>query len=107
MNHEMTIKHKQKHSLGVRGATLGALETTDLASQPRRWASDAGDGRREELGSRTAGRREEHGEGRREGRGEPGGRTVGTRGGTRGGHGEPGARTGSTRGGTRGGHGGA
>jgi hypothetical protein len=44
MNHEMTIKHKQKHSLGVWSAALGALKTTDLASQPRRWASDAGDG---------------------------------------------------------------
>jgi hypothetical protein len=44
MNHEMTIKHKQKHSLGVWGVALRALKTTDLASQPRRWASDVGDG---------------------------------------------------------------
>jgi hypothetical protein len=30
--------------MGVWGAALGALKTTDFASQPRRWASDAGDG---------------------------------------------------------------
>jgi hypothetical protein len=53
--------------LGVRGAALGALEMTDLASRPRRWASDAGDGRRKELGART------------------GGTPRGTRGGTQGG----------------------
>jgi hypothetical protein len=47
------------------GRSSGRDTGRNSGREPRRWASDAGDGRREELGSRTAGHREEFGEGRR------------------------------------------